>query len=371
MTNNSQRLLEQLKRSLYARRIDEVVATGVANRSPFQNQRSSMSSITANVARRVTPTPSQSTSSVSPAPQNLPANARRDMPGFKPLTEPSGEDLYRTPGSQSSAPAAKPDQTPQRAADNPSPRPPSMSMGLGGGLRPVGSSVGQPSTASTAAPKPAAPRPATPTPAAPAQPSRSSQMFQAYSDKGDDATSADFFRADRQAQAERKAAPAPTASRPAPAAPQKPQQSNADYMRSSGMMDEANLERKIRKMLEQKSAKFNPVAADYQDSSGPNKPVGKSEKEQHHGVDEEILQELGPNRRRKRNRFKTTLGTLEKRNWGGNQSTKGRYSEEHTLSEARKAAFAKVNSKKKGRTDTGKPADIVDTEPKLNRMTGY
>lgn len=46
--------------------------------------------------------------------------------------------------------------------------------------------------------------------AAPAQ-TRSSQAFQSYSDKGDNASSADFFRADRQAQAERRSAPAAVA----------------------------------------------------------------------------------------------------------------------------------------------------------------
>ena len=60
-----------------------------------------------------------------------------------------------------------------------------------------------------AAPRPAAPRPAAPTSApkpaaAPVDPNaKSKAMFQSYSDKGDDASSADFFRADRQMQKEK------------------------------------------------------------------------------------------------------------------------------------------------------------------------
>lgn len=238
----------------------------------------------------------------------------------------------------------------------------------------------RPAPSSTA--RPAATTSSTPAaPSAPAQPSRSSQMFQTYSDKGDDATSADFFRADRQAQAGRKAAPA---AKQAPAAPQKPQQSNADYMKSSGMMDEANLERKIRKMFEQKSAKFTGGGADIQDLSGPNKPVGKSEKEQHHGTfEEESIQEIvgtatefgGKHARRRRSQAKTTLGGegLQQRSSmirSGNQKAAGRY-EEYTISEARKASFKKVEKMKRNRTDTGSFADPIDTEPSKPSMTGY
>lgn len=252
---------------------------------------------------------------------------------------------------------------------------PSMSMGAGGGLSPVGSSVGKPAEPATKAPAAVSRQAAPAASSAPAQPSRSSQMFQAASNKGDDATSADFFRADRQAQAERKSAPA---------APQKPQQSNADYMKSSGMVDEANLERKIRKMFEQKSAKFTGGGADIQDLSGPNKPVGQSEKEQHHGVAEENIQEIsgtatgfGGRHNPKRSQAKSTLGgnkmkTRASLQRSGNQKAAGRY-EEYNLSESRKAVFEKVKEKKmKGsRTDTGSPADPIDTEPSKPSMTGY
>ena len=231
------------------------------------------------------------------------------------------------------------------------------------------STMSRTQSATRPAPRQAAPAASS----APDQPSRSSQMFQAASNKGDDATSADFFRADRQAQSERKSAPA---------APQKPQQSNADYMKSSGMMDEANLERKIRKMFEQKSAKFTGGGADIQDLSGPNKPVGKSEKEQHHGVAEENIQEIsgtatgfGGRHNPKRSQAKSTLGgnkmkTRASLQRSGNQKAAGRY-EEYTISEARKAAFKKVEKMKGSRTDTGSPADPIDTEPSKPSMTGY
>jgi hypothetical protein len=213
-------------------------------------------------------------------------------------------------------------------------------------------------------------------------------MFQAMSDKGDDATSADFVRADNQARAERQAAPTAPASstqRPARQQTSAPQQSNADYLKSSGMMDES-LEKKIRKMYrEQKSEKFTGgVAADLQDYSGPNKPVGRSEKEQHHGiVDEENLEErigsqFGTRRNRKRHTFKTTLGKLENRNWGGNQSMKNRYEEFSFMKEAREKAFEKVKTKKDQNSEvngkktlTGEIPNEIDTEPKKPSMTGY
>jgi len=106
--------------------------------------------------------------------------------------EPSVEDMYASVGkdSQSAAPKPRePDLTPQGIADrtrtgtnlqstsNPPPPPP----------RPA---------ARPAAP---APRPAAPAPRPAPDPNATSRaMFQRMSDKGDDATSADFFRADAQ-----------------------------------------------------------------------------------------------------------------------------------------------------------------------------
>ena len=251
-----------------------------------------------------------------------------------------------------------------------------------------------PRPASLGAAKPAARPAAPPASSAPAQPTRSSQMFQAMSDKGDDATSADFVRADNQARAERQAAPTAPASstqRPARQQTSAPQQSNADYLKSSGMMDES-LEKKIRKMYrEQKSEKFTGgVAADLQDYSGPNKPVGRSEKEQHHGiVDEENLEEIrgtatgfGGRHNPRRSSSKTTLGgeRLKSRasmQRSGNQRMKNRYEEFSIMKEeAREKAFEKVKTKKdqmsKGnRTLTGSPADMINTEPTKPSMTGY
>jgi len=264
-------------------------------------------------------------------------------------------------------------------------------MGSYSPVKATGFSTDRPSTSAAPAARPA-PSPAATTssarPSAPAQPTRSSQMFQAMSDKGDDATSADFVRADNQARAERQAAPTAPASstqRPARQQTSAPQQSNADYLKSSGMMDES-LEKKIRRMYrEQKSEKFTGgVAADLQDYSGPNKPVGRSEKEQHHGiVDEENLEErigsqFGTRRNRKRHTFKTTLGKLENRNWGGNQSMKNRYEEFSFMKEAREKAFEKVKTKKDQNSEvngkktlTGEIPNEIDTEPKKPSMTGY
>ena len=322
----------------------------------------------------------------TPADRARPATAAPETSSFAPANVAKQQQANRaaaddrdaadmaSQASNRAAPAAKPSEP--STLSNTARMAPSMTMGAGGGLSPVGSSVGKPSEPAAKAPAAQAQRSAAPSaPSAPAQPSRSSQMFQAASDKGDDATSADFFRADKQAQAERKITPA---------ASQKPQQSNTDYMKSSGMMDEANLERKIRKMFEQKSAKFTGGGADIQDLSGPNKPVGKSEKEQHHGTfEEESIQEIvgtatsfgGRHARRRRSQAKTTLGGegLQQRSSmirSGNQKAAGRY-EEYTISEARKASFKKVEKMKRNRTDTGSFADPIDTEPSKPSMTGY
>lgn len=63
---------------------------------------------------------------------------------------------------------------------------------------------------------------------------------------------------------------------------------------------------------------------------------------------------LGPKRARRKSVFKSTLGALEKRRWGGNQSQRGRYTEEGV--------------ENLGSTDTGKKSKIdtetVDINPK-------
>jgi len=107
--------------------------------------------------------------------------------------------------------------------------------------------------------------------------------------------------------------------------------------------------------------KFKGGAADVQDLSGPNKPVGKSSKEQHHKSMEEELglqpkerPSLGPNRSRSLNIYKRTLGKLEKRRWGGNQSQRGRYTVEGEVD--------------LGSTETSKKSETVDIKPKDNTV---
>lgn len=99
--------------------------------------------------------------------------------------------------------------------------------------------------------------------------------------------------------------------------------------------------------------KYKGGAADVQDLSGPNRPINKSSKEQHHeSVD--IEEGLGPNRKRALNVYKRTLGKLEARRWGGNQSQRGRYTVE-----------ADVDL---GSTDTKKNSETVDVNPKDNSL---
>lgn len=74
--------------------------------------------------------------------------------------------------------------------------------------------AGAPTTAARPAGAPVRPTQRPTQTATPTQ-SGSAQAFQSYSNKGDDASSADFFRADRQAQAERRGASAAPVSRPA------------------------------------------------------------------------------------------------------------------------------------------------------------
>ncbi len=65
---------------------------------------------------------------------------------------------------------------------------------------------------------------------------------------------------------------------------------------------------------------------------------------------------LGPRRKRIRSRFKVTLGKLEDRNWGGNQSMNKRYEEVEL-----------------GSTDTGKKgieSEKVDVNPTVKDSTG-
>jgi hypothetical protein len=176
--------------------------------------------------------------------------------------------------------------------------------------------------------KPAAPRPvARPKPEAPTQTSspepKSKQMFQAYSDKGDDASSADFFRADRQMQKERGL--------------------RESYNR---VLKNPSVEDTINFLL---SEQLNEVRIE--------KEKPKSQ--------------FGAKHHPSKNTHKRTLGALEKRNWGGNQKRKpSTYAEEAT-----KKAFKKLSEKESvrplGRTATGQAGDVIDTKPTKSELTGY
>jgi hypothetical protein len=173
------------------------------------------------------------------------------------------------------------------------------------------------------APSRPAPRRAAPIPA-PEPKSRA--MFQAYNDAADsgDDNPAAFFRADRQLSRERNA------------------------------MNESFEQFAKRFIIEQKKTKV--VAADVQDLSGPNKPIGKSEKEQHHGMTAEAAL-VGSKKK-----GKSTLGKLEKRMPAGNQGrTQNNY-----LGEAKKRVMKKIN----GRTDTGQQPESIDLEPTKDEFKG-
>lgn len=128
----------------------------------------------------------------------------------------------------------------------------------------------------------------------------------------------------------------------------------------------ANLIRSIRKekLDEQHGGmgKYKGGAADIQDKSGPNKPVNKSETEQHHSIKEEdsvdeqlTRSSFGRKHNPKKNIFFNAKVPSKRRTWQakGNQarSTQSYVSEEDFEG---------------GKTDTGKPADTVTTKGKTD-----
>jgi hypothetical protein len=153
--------------------------------------------------------------------------------------------------------------------------------------------------------------------------------------------------------------------------------------------------RSLKKLKEQGVEKFKGGAADLQDLSGPNKPVGASEKEQHHGMAEEKLDEvpvsvgIGSNRRaaKKTSFAYTSLGGQDQKARAsaqrqGNQKMANRYEEIDYKSkcamyaeEATKKVMKKLKEKKgeqpAGRTATGQSGDVVDTAPTKPELTGY
>jgi hypothetical protein len=108
------------------------------------------------------------------------------------------------------------------------------------------------------------------------------------------------------------------------------------------------------------------------DPSGPNKSHIEED-----NVDESIASQFGKRQNRKKHPYKETLGALEKRRWGGNQSrTPSSYTEDydHLAEEATKKVMKKISEKKSermlGKTATGKPGNTIDTEPVKPELTG-
>ena len=83
---------------------------------------------------------------------------------------------------------------------------------------------------------------------------------------------------------------------------------------------------------------------------------------------------LGARHAPRKSVYKTTLGALEMRRWGGNQARRpSTYNASRKLAEAREKALKKVMEKKgekpTGRTDTGQTPDSVNFQPEKNELT--
>jgi hypothetical protein len=131
----------------------------------------------------------------------------------------------------------------------------------------------------------------------------------------------------------------------------------------------------LRKLKEQGVEKFKGGTADLQDLSGPNKPVGSSEREQHHGLTEDEIEEgrstttsIGGT-----HRPKTTFPNSNKAGGGlvqrssaqrsGNQGrTVATYTEEATRI-VKKKISEKKGEQPLGKTLTNQPGDSIDTSP--------
>jgi hypothetical protein len=132
-------------------------------------------------------------------------------------------------------------------------------------------------------------------------------------------------------------------------------------------MDKIKLKNLIKSLTKKKMSeqiggmgKFKGGAADSQDASSPNRLVGQSSREQHH-VEEAVTHQrpgLGPRHNPRKNIYKTTLGKLERRRWGGNQSMKRgkRYTLEQEIP--------------LGDTDTKKEKETVSVNPVHNELKG-
>lgn len=126
----------------------------------------------------------------------------------------------------------------------------------------------------------------------------------------------------------------------------------------------AELVRQLREQAKKKmignGKSFKGGAGDLQDLTGPNKPVGRSEKEQHHV--EEAVDMPNPGLGSRHNPAKSVFSHAKvpnKRYWqktGNQKRTKGSYVSED-----------EVNL---GKTSTGKSGEKVETSPVKKELTG-
>jgi len=131
----------------------------------------------------------------------------------------------------------------------------------------------------------------------------------------------------------------------------------------------------LKKLKEQGVEKFKGGTADLQDLSGPNKPVGASEREQHHGLSEEDIEEdsttttsIGGNHRPKKtfpNANKAGAGLRQRSGAqaGGNQGRSVATYTEEAIRTAKKKISEKKGEQPLGRTSTNQPSDTIDTSP--------
>ena len=97
-------------------------------------------------------------------------------------------------------------------------------------------------------------------------------------------------------------------------------------------------------------------------------------------IDEDLTQSvghatpgLGARHSPRKSVYKNSLGALEARRWGGNQTRKpSTYNVGTRLAEAREEVMKKISKKdekSRGKTDTGQAADPVDFEPNKPELT--
>ena len=141
----------------------------------------------------------------------------------------------------------------------------------------------------------------------------------------------------------------------------------------------------LKKLKEQGVEKFKGGSADLQDLSGPNKPVGANEKEQHHGLSEEEIEEArstttglggthaGGMKKTGPNINKAGAGLQQRA--GAQRSGNQRRNPAMYAEEATKKVLKKLKEKKGeqplGKTATGQPGDTIETQPTKPELVGY